>query len=190
MKFIQDTPGYNHHTDDAADIYFRNTASKAPTYLQCVGMGYTLISDSAKTFEVELAPFELIGVGRFGAGRPCGWDSTTKWTGDSHKYGVYKHRRALLIVESHGGGEQGYYDKSSHAIELFDELCSSLPPERIWDICYQIATTENRAYLKGRQEVMSLFLQDRLKRRKRKHRVHVEILPPRANVGNMEFSYS
>lgn len=190
MKFIQDTPGYNHHTDDAADIYFRNTANKAPTHLLCVGMGYSLISDSSATFEVELAPFELIGVGHFGAGRPCDWSSQTKWTGDSHKYGVYKHGRRLLIVESHGGGELGYYDKSSHAIELFDQLCSSLPPERVWDLCRLIATTENRAYRKGRQEVMALFLQKRLKRHKRNHRVHVEILPSPANAENIEFSYS
>lgn len=189
MKFIQDTPGYNHHTDDAADIYFRNTANQAPTHLHCVGMGYALSSTSAQIFEVELAPFELIGVGQFGVGRPCGWDTATKWTGDSHKYGIYKHGRKLLILESHGGGEQGYYDNSSHAIELFDQLCSSLPSERIWDLCYQIATTENRAYLKGRQEVMTLFLQGRLRHRKRNHRVHVEILPTPANTANMEISY-
>jgi hypothetical protein len=140
-------------------------------------MGYTLSAESHTEFDVELAPFVLIGVGTFGEGRPCDGSSGTKWTGSSHTYGVYKHRRSLLIIESHGGGEQGYIDRHSHAVELFDHLCGTLAPERIWDICYLIASTENRAYRKGRQELVTLFLQGRLKRRRRHQQWRLEILP-------------
>jgi hypothetical protein len=177
MKFVQERSGENYHTDDAARIYFRRTADGAPTHLRCVGMGFALSAHSDAEFDVELAPLELIGVGSFGAERPTGLGSRTKWTGDSHKYGVYKHRDALLILESHGGGEQGYYDRHSRAIELFDGLCTTLPPERIWDICYLIANTQNQAYRKGRYEMAVLFLQNRLKRRKRKDQYHLEVLP-------------
>jgi hypothetical protein len=180
MKFVQDRAGENYHTDDPARIYFRGSAAEPPKQLRCVGMGYALLAHSNEEFDVELAPFELIGVGRFGKGRPCDGLSGTKWTGDSHEYGVYKHGRSLLIIESHGGGEQGYFDRHSHAVELFEHLCTTLPPERIWDICYLIAKTENRAYRKGRHEMTMLFLQGRLKRRRRNHQYHLEILPDRA----------
>jgi hypothetical protein len=103
--------------------------------------------------------------------------SSSKWTGNSHTYAVYKHRRSLLIIESHGGGEQGYFDPHSHAVELFEHLCGTLAPERIWDFCHLIATTENRAYRKGRQELTTLFLQCRLKRKRRNHQWRLEILP-------------
>lgn len=177
MRFVQDRSGENYHTDDDARIYFRRTAEGAPTHLRSVGMGFALSAHSDAEFDVELAPFELMGAGKFGVGRPSGPGSYTKWTGDSHKYGVYKHRGSLLILESHGGGEQGYYDRHSHAIELFDGLCTTLPPERIWDICHLIATTQNQAYRKGRHEMAVLFLRNRLKRRKRQGQYRLEILP-------------
>jgi hypothetical protein len=177
MKFVQDGSGQNYHTDDAARIYIRHSADKAPTHLRCVGMGFDLSAHSDAEVNLDLAPFELIGVGRFGDGRPCdGW-SGTKWTGDSHKYGVYKNGRSLLIIESHGGGEQGYLDRHSHAIEVFDHMCATLPPERIWDLCHLIANTENRAYRKGRNEIKTLFLQGRLRRKRRNHQLRVKILP-------------
>jgi len=181
MKLVQDSPQMNHHTDDDARIYFRRTAGKAPTHLRCIGMGYTLSNNSHVEFDVELAPFVLIGVGNFGEGRPCGASSTTKWTGNSHQYGVYQNDRSLLILESHGGGEQGYFDQHSHAVELFDHLCATLSKQRIWDICYLIAATENRAYRKGRQELATLFLQGRLKRRRRNRQWRMEILPETAS---------
>jgi hypothetical protein len=177
MRFIQNAPGLNHHTDDDAEIDFRRSADQAPTHLRSVGMGFCLTADSRTEFDVELAPFVLIGVGTFGDGRPSGGSSGTKWTGSSHTYGIYKHRRSLLIIESHGGGEQGYIDRHSHAIELFDQLCATLPQERLWDICYLIANTENRAYRKGRQELSALFLQGRLKRRRRNSQWRLEVIP-------------
>jgi hypothetical protein len=177
MKFVQERSGENYHTDDAATIYFRRTAEGAPTHLRCVGMGFALSAHSDAEFDVELAPFELIGVGNFGAGRPTEPGSDTKWTGDSDKYAVYKHRGSLLILESHGGGEQGYYARHSHDIELFERICATFPPERIWDICRLIATTQNQAYRKGRDEMAGLFLQNRLKRRKRSGQYRLDILP-------------
>ena len=177
MNFVQDRPGEYYHTDDLARIYFRGSGTEAPGRLRCAGMGYALSAHSDEEFDVELSPFELMGVGRFGEGRLCWEGSTTKWTGSSHTYGVYKYRKSLLIIESHGGGEQGYFDESSHAIELFEQLCSTLSAERIWDLCYLIATTENRAYRKGRYEMTKLFLQGRLKRRRRKNQYRLEITP-------------
>jgi hypothetical protein len=131
---------------------------------------------SSADLDREIKLPRAVGVGRFGDGRPCG-PGDTRWTGDSHKYGVYKHRRSLLIIESHGGAEQGYLDRHSHAIELFDHLCATLPPERIWDICYLVAHTQNQAYLKGRVEMTNLSLEGRLKSMRRDGRCRVEILP-------------
>lgn len=126
----------------------------------------------------NLRHFELMGVGIFGPGRPS-ISPGTNWTGDSHKYGVYQHNGSLLILESHGGGEQGYVDRHSHAIELFETLCKTHPPERIWDLCYLVATTQNQAYLKSRYAMASLHMEDRLRRRRRKRVYRLEVLPER-----------
>jgi hypothetical protein len=179
VKFIQDKPHYNHHTDDPAELYFRSSADRAPTHLKCVGLGYCLSAESSKEFNLELAPFEFMGAGVFGEGRPCSWSSSIKWTGSSHKYGIYKHRDSVLIIESHGGGEQGYYDSDCHALELLENMCRTLSPERIWDVCYLIAKTENGAYRKGRQEMAALFLEGRLKRRRRNSSYRLEIVEQR-----------
>src|SRR5216684_8020413 len=190
MKFIQDRSGENYHTDDAAKIYFRGHSREAPTHLRCVGMGYALSAHSDAEFNVELAPFELIGVGRFGEGRACEGLSGTKWTGDSHEYGVYKRGRSLLIIESHGGGEQGYFDPHTHAIDLFEHLCATLSHERIWDLCYLVATTQNQAYGKGRHEMTMLFLHGRLKRRRHNHQYRLEILPEARSLPENALSQS
>jgi hypothetical protein len=178
MKFVQDRPEENYHTDDDARIYFRDTTNGAPTHVRCHGIGYALASEG-DIGNVELAPFELIGVGRFGLARGS---STTKWTGDSHVYGVYQHNKSLLILESHGGGEQGYLDLHTHAMEMFETLCKTLAPERIWNLCYLIAMTENRARRAGRYEIELLFLQNRLKKAKRNHHTYVKILPQLIHV--------
>lgn len=177
MKFIQDNPDYNYHTDDAAKIYFRRSALQAPTHLLCTGIGYELSADSLGTFSMELAPFEFVGAGIFGAARPCDTLSSTKWTGDSHKYGVYKHSNYLLIMESNGSGEFGYLERHSDNVRLFEHLCATLRVEQIWDICHLIAETQKQAYRKGRHELETLFLQNRLKRRKRNSRYCLEIVP-------------
>src|SRR5215469_16748955 len=176
MRMIQDDPDYNYHTDDPANIYFRNSAHQVPTHLSCSGMGFELSAHSFGEPEVELALFEFIGAGLFGDARPCAGLTATKWTGDSHKYGIYKHRNQLLIIESNGSGEYGYLERHSDNIQLFENLCTTLPKEQIWDICHLIAETQKQGYRKGRHEMATLFLQNRLKRRKRKNQYQLVIL--------------
>src|SRR5579864_8336721 len=89
VKFIQECPHTNHRTDDDAQIYFRNSEERPPTHFRCVGIGYALLAHSDAEFNVELAPFEFMAAGTFGLGRPCFGSSQTKWTGRSHKYGIY-----------------------------------------------------------------------------------------------------
>ena len=177
MKLVQDDPDYNFHTEDDAAIYFRNSARQAPTHLCCSGIGFELSAHSYGEFRVELAPFEFIGAGLFGEVRPCAALDSTKWTGNSHKYGIYKHRNQLLIIESNGSGEYGYLERHSDNIQLFDSLCASLPRERLWDLCHLIAETQKHGYRKGRHEITTLFLQNRLKRRRRNNQYRLEILP-------------
>ncbi len=185
MRFVQDRPEENHHTDDAACIYFRRTSECAPTHLPCVGMGYTLAAHVHGVVNVELAPFELIGVGEFGAARSSSSGLSFKWTGSSHNYGVYRSKRQLLILESHGGGEQGYFDPSSHAIELFQQICATMPAKRIWDLCYLIANTQKQAYRLGQNEITSLFLHGRLRRRRRKGSYQMEVLPEKCQPATL-----
>ena len=78
----------------------------------------------------------------------------------------------------------GHRARHSHALELFDLMCATLPPERIWDICYLIAHTQKQAYRKGRHELTALFLQGRLKRKRRNQKYCLQILPENAAKGS------
>jgi hypothetical protein len=177
MKFVQEQPHRNYCTADPAKIYFRRSEHREPTHLQCSRIGYELSEHCEGMSTVELAPFEFVGAGVFGAARPCDPASSTKWTGASHKYGVYKNRNQILIIESNGRGEYGYLERYSGNVRLFEGLCALLPAEQVWDICRLIVETQKQAYRKGRSEMTTLFLQNRLKRRRRNNRPRLEILP-------------
>jgi hypothetical protein len=48
--------------------------------------------DGIVRFDVKTDEWEHICSARFGEGRPCGWPltDTTKWTGDSYRYDIYR----------------------------------------------------------------------------------------------------
>lgn len=177
MKFVQEQPQSNYCTDDPAKIYFRRTENHEPTHLQCSRIGYELSEHCEGMSTVELASFRFLGAGVFGVARPCDPKSSSKWTGASHKYGIYTNGDQILIIESNGGGEYGYLERYSGNTRLFEGLCALLSAEQMWDICHLIVETQKQGYRKGRSEMTTLFLQDRLKRRKRNKRYRLEILP-------------
>ena len=183
MQPIQEHEGHYWKTADAADLCFNEAGSVPPTHITCSRIGRVCLVLPA-TEDVPVAELELIAVGRFGEGRPCdGLSSTTRWTGDSHRYGAYLwtqqfSRPKLVIIECHGGGMQGYVFESP--LPSIMELMRTLPTEKVWDLCYSFAGTQNEAYKQGKNHITRLFLQDRLKRRRRNNAYYMEILPAKA----------
>ena len=180
MQPIQEHEGHYWKSADAADLCFNESGPVPPTHITCSRIGSVCLVLSASV-NVPVTELEQIAVGRFGNGRPCdGLSSTTRWTGDSHRYGAYLWKpefgsRKLVIVECHGGGMHGYVFEST--LPSIVELMRSLPTEQVWDLCYSFAGTQNEAYKQGKNHTAQLFLQDRLKRRRKNNAYHLEILP-------------
>ncbi|MCU1299454.1 MAG: hypothetical protein JWO91_3732 [Acidobacteriaceae bacterium] len=120
MRLIQEHTGWNWHTDDPARLFIKNSGSntEAPKMLECYVMHDSL--NHGEFIEVEFEKLEFLASALFGAGRVSSLGSNTKWTGEAYtgeayKDGIYRCLRpfsghpAIVIIEVHGGGTQGYY---------------------------------------------------------------------------------
>lgn len=160
------------HSDDAARLYWyksEHTASDrtpaAPERLKAWVIGHTGIVMGEYVI-VEVAALDFLGAGLFGEGRPCSFNSATKWTGDSYRYGIYAvngHAGRHVIIRKDGGGIYVYLD-AGHTD--WRALCSSLPPERLWDLCQVIGHTYHQGRDHERQRLYRLFAEGGIKRAK------------------------
>jgi len=129
--------------------------------------------------EVEFDSLEFLATGMFGDARPAGGD--TRWTGDSYEHAIYRctrqSYRAIVIIETHGGGTQGYYIATLTADETWTGLARSLPSGTLWNICHDLCRMYQNARYVERQIIYTQFLHGRLKKRRRRNRVYVQVLP-------------
>ncbi len=169
MKFIthsseDDNPGW--HTDDTASIYFyRNAQTPTPprTVIATI-IGFTT-SVSQEQREVETASLEFISAGLFGP--PRGEPGRT-WSGDCYKFGIYQSGAHIVIIQQDGSGTHPYLIGDFHSGQTWNEICSRLTSELLWDLCLSLTYT----YRKGREDERTrqhqLLLAGKLK--KRRHR--------------------
>jgi len=68
----------------------------------------------------------------------------------------------------------GYIDNTVTVIETRTTIARQ-PPEMIWNLCHLILHTYDLAFRAGREQVERLFLEGRLKKRRRRGRVQVEV---------------
>lgn len=121
-----------------------------------------------------------MAVGIFGAGRPSRTCRNVKWTGDAYEYGLYQYASgaarhpAIVVLRTDGGGTYAYIDDTLTAIETWTTIAAQ-PPEMIWNICHLIAHTYERAFCAGRAQIEQIFLEGRLKKRRRQGRLRVEV---------------
>ena len=160
------------HSDDAARLYWYKSehpgsdrAPSAPERLTAYVIGHTGIVMGEHVI-VEVAALDFLGAGLFGEGRPCSFNSAVKWTGDSYRYGIYAvngHAGRHVIIRKDGSGIYIYLD-AGHTD--WKALCSSLPSERLWDLCQVIGHTYHQGRDHERQRLYRLFAQGGIKRAK------------------------
>lgn len=181
MKPTQARPSSYWTSNDPADLWFDDAGREAPQTIRCYNMHDHLNRGEARDVPVET--LEFLAAGIFGEARPSDLGPTTRWTGDSHRYGIYRnptglYRNGIVVIECHGAGMSGYAFDSLVAGETWKHVANAFPPEMIWNICNLFVDAYRTARDAERHFMGRAFLEDRLKKRRRNHRVHVEILPP------------
>jgi hypothetical protein len=183
MRLIQKYAGWNWHTDDPAKLSIKDSgnSTEAPKILKCYVMHDLL--NHGEFVEVEFEKLEFLASAMFGAGRPSQPGSNTKWTGDAYKHGIYRCLRpspgqpAIVIIEVHGGGTQGYYWNTLAAHEMWIHLADILSSEALWNICHDLCGMYHNARSAERGKLQRQFLEGRLRKRRRNRILHVEVLP-------------
>jgi hypothetical protein len=183
MRLIQEHAGWNWHTDDPAKLYVKDTGNnpEPPKILKCYVMHDSL--NYGEFIEVEFEKLEFLALAMFGAGRASSSGSNTKWTGDAYKHGIYRCLRpfsghpAIVIIEVHGGGTQGYYWNTLTAHETWIHLADVLSSEALWNICHDLCQMYHNARNVERRKLHRQFLEGRPRKRRRNHDLYVEVLP-------------
>ena len=182
MRLIQERPGWNWHSDDPARLYIKDSGNsiESPKMLKCY-----IMRDSANYgdfIDVEVEKLEFLASGMLGAGRASSRGSNTKWTGDAYKHASYQcprpsyGRRAIVIIEAHGGGTQGYFWNTLSAYETWTHLVNILPSEVLWNVCHDLCQMYHNARSVERKKIHRQFLEGRLRKKRRNQTVYVEVL--------------
>jgi hypothetical protein len=128
---------------------------------------------------VQAINLSFLGAGLFGPPRDKS-ERQPGWTAGSCKFGIYANlpghgQHHIVILRSNGSGLCGYIDVSLCAAEMWRHLCARCSPEMLWNICSCVTSTHDLACGKGRQQVMDIFAEGRLKKRRRQGLVQVYI---------------
>lgn len=189
MKLIQDVPGHNWRTDDPARLYIDRTGhlTEAPQTLKCFVMHDSL--NQGEFIEIEFDSLEFLATAMFGEGRLSPGGGSTRWTGSSYKHAIYRctrrfSYRAIVIIETHGGGTQGYYIATLTTDETWAHLAQSLTSETLWNICHDLCRMYQNARYVERKKTYMQFLQGRLKKRRRGQTSYVEVLAEQNGDGS------
>ena len=157
-----------------------------------------------RDIQIVVADWQHVCSARFGLGRPCGWSSTTKWTGDSFRYDIYSRLTpgggtpvtappttprvswTQWAMRWWNGGGEGWLlceDAQRKGEEAILPIISVIPDEaRRWDYCHFLYEVADRNYAAGVQKTATkwgqAFVDKRLKVRRRRGHITVEMLPP------------
>ena len=169
-------PGHYWKTNDPADLCFNEAGSDQPQTVRCYNMQDYL--NKGEFRNVPVASLEYMVHGHFGEARGI----QTRWSGDSHKYGIYRNptglcKNGIVVIECHGGGMVAYAFDNLVAAELWGHIAATFSPEMIWNICNQISHACRAARDAERNNIFQAFVDGRLKKRKRDKRVTVCIEP-------------
>ena len=171
LDFIKEDELYDWRTNDAACLYVRYTRKtiEPPQKFACRIIGHSGIV-RPETQEVATRDMVFLGAGLFGPPREK-TEISPGWTGDSYRFGVYAYqpnfgREHIIILRTDGGGFYAYIDVSLTAAEMWRHLCQACSPEMLWNVCSCVVHTYDLAVENGRQAVMQLFADGRLRKKK------------------------
>jgi hypothetical protein len=182
LSFIKQNSWEPWRTDDPAGLYICDTskAAEPPQEFPCMVIGHSGIV-RPETISVPTADLTFLGAGLFGPPR----DKTGRqagWTGDSYKFGIYAQKSVgergnIVILRTDGGGFYAYVDVSLTAAEMWRYLCAQCSSPMLWNICSCVVHTHDLAHEKGRKELMHIYAEGRLKKRRRQGQIQVFVEP-------------
>ncbi len=179
MRAIQDHPGHYFHTDDGLCLRFNEAHGDAPYRVNAAIIGRGGI-ERPSTMPIMLATCDVMAGAFFGDARPSG-HGTTKWTGDSHRFGFYSVSgdvtKGVLIFRTDGTGARFYFIDERDAIQTWGIAYANLATEVLWNLCMTITETYEQARRDERREQHALFAAGRLKKRRKGGAIYVDVLP-------------
>lgn len=137
-------------------------------------------------FDVHPSEWKHVCPARFGPGRPCGFGpkDTTKWTGDSYRYDIFERDDQMALRWWNGSGEGWLIAESKDRrseVCLFSMIADMKDETRRWDACHFVWQAAYKSALAGARSegrrYAQAFVEGRLKKRRRKGAVRVEIAP-------------
>jgi hypothetical protein len=168
----QEAPGYYWRTNDAADLAFNEAGPQPPTHIPSYNLHDTL--NRGEIAQVPVGELYLLAKAHFGV-RNVGW------TGDAYKFGIYRFTRRfgrpeIVIIVSHGGGMEAYLLSDLVAHQTWSHFAENLSEDLRWNLCYEIMHAHRAVKSEATRIVMQLFLEGRLKKRRRRNRSYVQVL--------------
>ncbi len=129
---------------------------------------------------IHLAP------ARFGLSRPCSFSRSTRWTGDSYRYDLFRHRERPWMGLRWSHAETGWlieYDRSASGVHLLLSHIAALPDESTrWDFCHLIAQSIEKTGSHAKEEEatrwQTAILNKHIRIRRRHGLRQVHILAP------------
>lgn len=152
-------------------------------YLKAVEKGRQLVppyQSGLTGFDVFTTDWAHVCRALFGPARPCSFSSTTKWTGDSYQYDIFKARDFVnhprWALRWWNGGGEGWLlcdDLDRRAEKCLLETIAAIKSEtRRWDACHfiwQVSTkTATEAAHEEAAKYRKAFVEGRLKKKKRR----------------------
>jgi len=141
-----------------------------------------------EAFDIKTAEWTHLCSARFGDGRPCG-SSPTLWSGDSYRYDIFQESFSMvtprLAMRWWNGGGKGWLicsdDRASGQSSPLLEIGAMTDEGKRWDYCHflwmGVYMTALAATKSENRRMSQAFLEKRLKRKQREHKVYVEVIP-------------
>lgn len=179
MKAITQGNGCYWRMDGPVPFWFNEVDGRdpEPTTILCSVMHDTLSGGVITQRRVDLDAMTFLGAGLYSDERVA----ATGVTGQSHRFGVFEWResrpRGIVIIVCHGGGMRCYLIETPRRIESWQAVCKALTQDQLWDLCHSIVDAYEAGLAVGRNKAYRLFLDGRLKKRKRNGSVTVDVIP-------------
>jgi hypothetical protein len=161
-----------------------------------------------RDIQIVVADWQHVCSARFGVPRQS---TVGSWTGDSYRYDIYKRPTpgggtpittpvgkpqvnwTQFAMRWLNGGGQGWLvceDAQRHGEEAILSIVALIPDEaRRWDYCHFLYEVADRNYAAGAQQTAikwgQAFVDKRLKTRRRRGKVTVEMMPPAQPVAEV-----
>lgn len=170
MTFEQNTYGMWQSQDSMA-LCFR----EIPQVIIARNWGHDSCYNVLGDAQIEVEQLEFAARVDFGPARTTSFSTSTKWSGNSYRYGIYwikdeidggLNTRRVAIFEVNGSGTFLYIWAQADAVLLWNRIITNVPAPNLWDLIHGIVGTMRKAESRERNRLYGQFAAGKLKRKK------------------------